>query len=71
MRFNIKFSFNTFIIDLMGKPTFLTSTINIATPNTPATSSSAGTLGDICYDANYMYICTASNTWKRLAFTAF
>ena len=71
-RFVVKINgFNTFIIDLMGKPTFLTSTINIATPNTPATSSSAGTLGDICYDANYMYICTASNTWKRLAFTAF
>ncbi|HWF43935.1 MAG TPA: hypothetical protein VG537_04770 [Candidatus Kapabacteria bacterium] len=31
----------------------------------PATSSSSGHPGDIAQDANYMYICTATNTWKR------
>lgn len=32
---------------------------------TPATASSAGTAGEIAYDANYVYICVATNTWKR------
>jgi hypothetical protein len=33
----------------------------------PATASSSGTLGEIRIDANYIYICTATNTWKRVA----
>ena len=33
----------------------------------PATASSTGTLGEIRIDANYIYICTATNTWKRAA----
>lgn len=37
-------------------------------PNaTPASASAAGTAGMIRYDANYIYICTAANTWKRAA----
>ena len=35
----------------------------------PATASSTGTAGDIRYDASYIYICIASNTWKRAAIT--
>jgi len=35
------------------------------------TGTSSGTAGDICWDANYIYVCTASNTWKRSALTAF
>ena len=34
---------------------------------TPATAGDTGTAGDIRYDANYIYICTATNTWKRVA----
>ena len=33
----------------------------------PAATGSTGTAGDIRYDANYIYICTATNTWKRAA----
>ena len=33
----------------------------------PATSTSTGTVGQIEWDANYIYICTATNTWKRAA----
>lgn len=33
----------------------------------PATAASTGTLGEIRIDANYIYICTATNTWKRVA----
>jgi len=31
----------------------------------PLTSTAAGTAGDVRYDADYVYICVATNTWKR------
>ena len=34
---------------------------------TPASASAAGTAGTITWDANYIYVCTATNTWKRTA----
>jgi len=37
----------------------------------PATSASAGSPGQIAFDANFLYICTATNTWKRIALVAF
>lgn len=42
-------------------------TVNVATQKTPASASAAGVKGDIVHDANYIYICTATNTWKRVA----
>jgi hypothetical protein len=33
----------------------------------PATTGATGTAGDIRYDADYIYVCTATNTWKRVA----
>lgn len=34
----------------------------------PASSSSSGVyVGEIRIDANYIYVCTATNTWKRAA----
>ena len=37
----------------------------------PSTSSSTGTLGEIIIDADYIYVCTATNTWKRVAISTF
>jgi len=37
--------------------------------NAPATASSTGSEGDIRYDSGYVYICIATNTWKRAALT--
>lgn len=34
---------------------------------TPASAADTGTAGDHSWDANYLYICTATNTWKRAA----
>lgn len=34
---------------------------------TPASASAAGTAGQVYWDANYVYICTATDTWKRVA----
>jgi hypothetical protein len=33
----------------------------------PASATDTGTAGDIRYDADYIYICTATDTWKRAA----
>ena len=33
--------------------------------NAPATASSTGSAGDIRYDSGYVYICVATDTWKR------
>ena len=36
----------------------------------PASATSAGTAGQIAYDANFVYLCTAANTWARAALAA-
>ncbi|AGN33930.1 structural protein [Synechococcus phage S-CAM8] len=33
----------------------------------PASATATGTAGDIRYDADYIYICVATDTWKRAA----
>lgn len=43
--------------------------IRLRTSNTPASASDAGTAGEFCWDSGYIYVCTASNTWKRSALT--
>ena len=41
--------------------------IRVGTAKTPASASDTGTAGEICWDASYIYVCTATNTWKRTA----
>jgi hypothetical protein len=41
--------------------------LRLFTATTPASATAAGTTGSICWDANYIYVCTATNTWKRTA----
>ena len=31
----------------------------------PASKTASGTVGQIAKDDNYLYVCTAANTWKR------
>ena len=46
----------------------VTGQYDIAALNTaPASASATGTLGEIRYTADYIYVCTATNTWKRSA----
>lgn len=35
--------------------------------STPASASATGNTGTITWDSSYIYICTATNTWKRVA----
>lgn len=47
---------------------YITGQINFTALNTaPASAGATGTLGEIRYTADYIYVCTATNTWKRTA----
>lgn len=47
--------------------TTLNGNIILSKTATPASATATGTAGTIVWDANYIYICTATNTWKRVA----
>lgn len=38
---------------------------NVQSVPVPTTATAAGITGQIAYDSGYVYICTATNTWKR------
>ena len=44
--------------------------IRLRTPKTPATAGAAGNQGDICWDADFIYVCVATNSWKRVVIAA-
>ena len=37
----------------------------------PASASATGTLGEIRFTADHIYVCVAANTWKRVAIATF
>lgn len=39
--------------------------------STTKTGGAAGSVGTICWDSSYIYVCTATNTWKRAALSSF
>lgn len=41
--------------------------VSLPVSRTIATKASPGVKGTICWDASYIYVCTATNTWKRVA----
>jgi hypothetical protein len=38
--------------------------------HTPSSSSDTGTTGQIAWDSSYVYVCVATNTWKRAAISS-
>lgn len=49
-----------------------TGKLRVGTPVIPpTTSSSPGTKGDISYDSGFLYICVATNTWRRATLEVF
>lgn len=55
-----------FSVTNAGKIISTATAINIAT-QTPASAAATGTAGDIAWDSGFLYVCTATNTWKRVA----
>lgn len=41
--------------------------IRLRTSKTPATAGATGNAGDICWDADFIYVCVTTNTWKKVA----
>lgn len=41
--------------------------IRVRTAKTPASATAAGDAGTIAWDTNYVYVCVATDTWKRSA----
>lgn len=50
-----------------GDLTVSVGDIIVTTPTTPASASATGTVGTIAWDSDYMYVCVATDTWKRVA----
>ena len=44
--------------------------LRLRTSRTPASATAAGNAGEICWDSGFIYVCTATNTWKRVAIAA-
>jgi hypothetical protein len=42
------------------------TSLKVAT-STPASASATGTAGTIAWDTGYVYVCTATDTWERVA----
>jgi hypothetical protein len=50
--------------------TFTTLSVSgdlLVATQTPASASATGTTGTITWDSDYIYVCTATDTWKRVA----
>lgn len=62
--------------DPSGAPSVRTVNVSIFAANLalsnsiPANSTASGVAGTIRYDSSYVYICTATNTWKRAALSS-
>lgn len=41
--------------------------LRLRTAKTPATAAATGTQGQFCWDNGFLYVCVATNTWKRVA----
>lgn len=62
-------SANVFTTAIFANTIGTTGNVNIggilSSPQKTKASGDPGTAGEICWDANYIYVCTAANTWKR------
>jgi hypothetical protein len=50
--------------------TLTVGSLVVANPNVPTTAFDQCTTGTIAWDANFVYVCVAPNTWRRSALTA-
>ena len=41
--------------------------LTVVGARTIASANTTGTEGEICWDADYLYICVGTDTWKRVA----
>lgn len=51
-------------------PVFNIDRLRLTTAKTPASATATGVTGDVCWDASYLYVCIATNSWRRAAHAA-
>ena len=57
-------------LDVNGGLRVQSDSIAVQNSKTPSSASDTGQAGQICWDTNYLYVCVASNTWKRIALSS-
>ena len=57
-------------LDVNGSFRVQSDSIAIQNSKTPANATDTGQAGQICWDTNYLYVCVALNTWKRIALSS-
>lgn len=67
---SIKAEENGRVILSGSKLDVVSDTIRLRSSKTPSSASAAGSQGDIVWDSDYVYICVATNTWKRAALSS-
>jgi hypothetical protein len=45
----------------------LVGQVRVESPTVPSAADSTGSAGSIAWDSDYIYVCVATNTWKRVA----
>lgn len=50
-----------------GNPDYTGNKIRLRTTYTPASAAATGNAGEFTWDTSYIYVCTATDTWKRAA----
>lgn len=53
-----------------GKLDINSDVFRLRSSKTPVNAGDTGNAGDICWDSSYIYVCVATNTWKRAPLTA-
>lgn len=64
---------STSVATVGGTQTLTAKTLTspkITSGNAPASAGAAGTAGQIEWDSSYLYVCVATNSWKRVAIAA-
>jgi hypothetical protein len=54
-------------LTVTGNATLPSGNLIVSTETTPASAAATGTKGTVAWDASYVYVCTATDTWKRAA----
>lgn len=39
----------------------------VMSEKTPASATATGSAGEVAFDSSYLYLCTAKDTWRRIA----
>jgi hypothetical protein len=66
-------SANVFTTTIFANTVSTTGNVNISgilsSPQKTKASNDPGTVGEICWDSGYIYVCIAGNTWARAGLT--